>query len=349
MQDSITGANRQVVLAARPDPQVTEDCFRLAEAEVPVPADGQILTRALFLSIDPAMRGWIAAGPNYSEPVALGAPMRSLALSQVVQSRHPDYAAGELVYGWQGWQDYALSDGSEIDLKVDRAALEAAGAPLSAACHLVGLTGITGYLGLTLVGEPKAGETVAVSTAAGGVGSVVGQVAKILGCRTLGLTGSDAKVALCRETFGYDAAINYKTAGDLAAAVAEAAPEGIDVYFDNTGGAISDAVMPHLNVGARVIVCGTMGIASNPPPQGPRYNRYILVKRVKMQGFVILDHRDRYTQAVETLLPWIQEGRLQGREEILEGLEKAPEALLRLLAGENQGKMLVRVAEPASA
>ena len=156
-------------------------------------------------------------------------------------------------------------------------------------------------------------------------------------------------MALCRETFGYDAAINYKTAGDLEAAVAEAAPEGIDVYFDNTGGAISDAVMPHLNVGARVVVCGTMGIPSDPPPQGPRYNRHILVKRARMQGFLILDHRDRFAQAVETLLPWIAEGRLKGLEEIVEGLEKAPEALLRLLAGENQGKMLVRVAEPASA
>ena len=342
-------SNRRVVLAARPDPQVTEACFRLEEAAIPAPGEGQILARALYLSVDPAMRGWIAAGPNYAEPVAIGAPMRSLALSQVVESRHPSYEAGELIYGWQGWQDYALSDGSDIDRKVDGAALEAAGAPLHAACHLLGITGLTGYLGLTLIGEPRAGETVAVSTAAGGVGSVVGQVAKILGCRTVGLTGSADKVALCKSEFGYDAAIDYKTAGDLEAAVAEAAPEGIDVYFDNAGGTISDAVMPHLNLGARVIVCGTMGIPSNPPPQGPRYNRHILVKRAKMQGFLYFDHKARFAEAAETLLPWVADGRLKGREDITEGLENAPAALVRLLAGRNDGKMLVRVAEPERA
>ncbi|MEX0923316.1 MAG: NADP-dependent oxidoreductase [Rhodovibrionaceae bacterium] len=341
------GGNRQIVLAARPDPAVSESCFRLEEAARPSPGEGELLTRALYLSIDPAMRGWIAAGPNYSEPVALGAPMRSLALSQVIESRHPDYAAGELVYRWQGWQDYALSDGGDIDLKVDADALHKAGAPLSAACHLLGITGLTGYLGLTLIGAPQPGETVAVSTAAGGVGSVVGQAAKNLACRTLGLTGSDDKVKTCLEEFGYDAAINYKSAEDLDAAVAAAAPQGIDIYFDNTGGAISDAVMPHLNLGARVVVCGTMGIAGK--AEGPRYNRHILVKRAKMQGFLIFDHKARFAAATQTLLSWIAEGRLTGREDITEGLENAPQALLRLLAGGNRGKMLVKLAEQARA
>ena len=167
--------NIHVLLRARPEPAVTADLFEAVAAPIPTIGDGEVLIRVIWLSLEPAMRGWIAAGPNYSEPVALEAPMRSLALCQVAESRHPDFAAGELVYGWHGWQDYALSDGSEIALRVDGDALEAAGAPLSAACHLLGITGITGFLGLTLVGEPRAGETVAVSTAAGGVGSVVGQ------------------------------------------------------------------------------------------------------------------------------------------------------------------------------
>lgn len=336
----MTRTNRRLVVARRPVPALGEDCFRLEEAPVPEPGEGQFLVRVHWLSIDPAMRGWIAEGPNYSPPVPLGGVMRSFTVGRVEASRHPGYPEGTWVAGRQGWQDWALSDGSDIDRAVDPAA-----GPLSINLHLLGMTGLTAYLGLTEVGRPREGETVAVSTAAGAVGSVVGQVAKILGCRTLGFTGGPAKVKACLEDFGYDAAIDYKAAADLPAALAEAAPDGVDVYYDNTGGPVSDAVMEQLTVGARVVIVGTMAIpSSTPPPQGPRYNRALLVKRASMQGFLVLDHFHRLGEAVEKLGGWYREGRIQVREDVAEGLEAAPRQLLRLLSGENQGKALVRLA-----
>lgn len=332
--------NRRIVLAKRPEPAVTADCFRLEEAAVPEPGAGELLVRNLWLSADPAMRGWIAAGANYSEPVPIGGVMRSFAVGRVARSNHPAYPEGSYVMGRLGWQDWALSDGATIDRRVDPEE-----APLSANLHLLGMTGLTAYLGLTEVGRPQAGETVAVSTAAGAVGSAVGQIAKILGCRTVGFTGSDAKVRACLEDFGYDAAINYKTCDDLAAALAEAAPDGVDVYYDNTSGPVADAVMERITVGARIVVVGTMAIPSSPTPMGPRYARPLLVKRALMQGFLVLDHFDRLDEAAKQLGAWYRAGRIKVREDIAEGLENAPTQLLRLLAGENQGKALVRLAE----
>lgn len=331
--------NRRLVVARRPVPALAVDCFRLEEAAVPDLQEGQFLVRVHWLSIDPAMRGWIAEAPNYSPPVPLGEVMRSFTVGQVEASRHPDYPEGTWVSGRQGWQEWAVSDGSDIDRKV-----VPADGPLTINLHLLGMTGLTAYLGLTEVGRPRAGETVAVSTAAGAVGSVVGQVAKILGCRTVGFTSSPEKVRHCLDEFGYDAAIDYRAPPDLAAALAEAAPEGVDVYYDNTGGPVSDAVMERINVGARIIVVGTMAIPSSTlPPQGPRYNRALLVKRASMQGFLVLDHFHRLGEAVERLGAWYREGRIQVREDVAEGLEAAPHQLLRLLSGENQGKALVRV------
>ncbi|MDF2096220.1 NADP-dependent oxidoreductase [Aquibaculum arenosum] len=335
----MTTTNRRMVLARRPVPAVAEDCFRLEESSIPEPGEGQFLVRVHWLSIDPAMRGWIADGPNYSPPVPLGEVMRSFTVGQVTASRHPDFPEGTWVSGRQGWQEWALSDGSDIDRIADPA-----DGPLSYNLHLWGMTGLTAYLGLTMVGQPQAGETVAVSTAAGSVGSIVGQVARILGCRTVGFTGGPAKVAQCLEEFRYDAAIDYKASPDLAADLAAAAPDGIDVYYDNTGGPISDAVMERINVGARIVVVGTMAIpSSTPPPQGPRYNRAILVKRARMQGFLVLDHFHRLQEAVDQLGQWYREGRIHVREDVGDGLESAPRQLLRLLAGENEGKALVRL------
>jgi NADPH-dependent curcumin reductase CurA len=340
--------NRQIVLKSRPVGRITADLFELAESPRPYPGPGELLVRILHLSVDPAMRGWIAAGANYSAPVPLGAPMRSFTLGEVAESDHPDYATGDLVYGRQGWQEWALSDGSDIDCKVDPAQ-----GPVTAALHVLGLNGITAYFGLLEVGEPKAGETVVVSTAAGAVGSVVGQIAKIKDCRAVGITGSGAKVRQCLDEFGYDAALDYRAEADLAAALGAACAGGVDVYFDNTGGAISDAVMAHLNVGARIVVCGTMGIADvgpgEPPPQGPRPNRALLVARARMQGFLVLDHMHRADKAVAELSQWLREGRLRYAEDIVDGLENAPGALVRLLAGDNKGKMLVRVADQPAA
>lgn len=341
-----TPLNRQIVLKSRPSGRVTADLFELAESARPAPGPGELLIRVLYLSVDPAMRGWISAAANYSQPVPLGAPMRSFTLGEVAQSNHPEYRPGELVYGRQGWQEWAVSDGSDIDRKVDPAQ-----GPITAALHVLGLNGITAYFGLLEVGQPKAGETVVVSTAAGAVGSVVGQIARIKGCRTVGITGSAAKVRQCINEFGYDAAVDYKAEPDLLVALSAACAQGVDVYFDNTGGPVSDAVMLHLNTGARIVICGTMGIpdvgAGEPPPQGPRPNRALLVARARMQGFLVLDHMHRADEAIAQLSQWLREGRLQYAEDILDGLENAPAALLRVLAGENRGKMLVRVALPA--
>jgi NADPH-dependent curcumin reductase CurA len=334
--------NRQMVLARRPGPEgVTPDCFRLEEASKPVPGPGEVLIRVLWLSCDPAMRGWIAEGPNYSEPVPVGGVMRSFTVGRVEASNHPDYPVGCHVAGRQGWQEWAVSDGGDIDRIVDPEL-----APLSANLHLLGMTGLTAYEGLMQVGRPQPGETVVVSTAAGAVGAVVGQVAKILGCRAVGLTGSAAKVADCTELFGYDAALNYRDCPDsqaLSGALAEACPDGADIYYDMTSGWISDAVMPHLNVGARIAVVGTMAVPSSPPPLGPRVHRDLLVKRATMSGFLVLDHFDKLPEAVERLAAWYREGRIRYLEDVSEGLERAPHALMKLIEGTNRGKVLVRL------
>jgi NADPH-dependent curcumin reductase CurA len=296
--------------------------------------------RNVYLSVDPAMRGWVNAAANYSEPVPIGGVMRSLAAGRIVSSRHPDYRAGDLVSGWFGWQDYAAVDPRAIDARIPDASL-----PLSAWLGVLGLNGVTAYFGLLEVGQPAQGETVAVSTAAGAVGSCVGQIAKIKGCRTVGIAGGPQKTQLCRDEFGYDAAIDYKLDG-LDAALAEACPEGIDVYFDNTSGPISDAVMRHLRVGARVVICGTASIANwDPFPQGPRVERHLLVKRARMQGFVVMDFKARYPEAQTALSQWVREGRIRYREDVLEGIERAPGAIAGLYRGENLGKRLIRIAQ----
>ncbi len=339
----MSATNRQVVLRRRPDPGVTADLFELAEAERPSPGPGQLLIRVLYLSMEPAMRGWIAEGPNYSEPVPIGGVMRSFTLGRVVESDHAEYAVGDIVYGMQGWQEWAVSDGSDINRVCDPAV-----GPLPANLHVLGLNGLTAYFGLLGVGEPKPGETVVVSTAAGAVGSIVGQIAKIKGCRTVGFTGSDDKVRDCTETFGYDAAINYRDTEDLSAALAAAAPDGVDVYFDNTSGPVSDAVMEHLNVGARIVICGTMAIPSFPIPQGPRPHRHLLVARARMQGFLVLDHMHRAGEAIPDLSAWLRDGKIRFKTDIRDGIGAAPQALVDLLAGKNQGKMLVRLADEAA-
>ena len=329
--------NREVYLVARPTPAVTPDLFELREAPMPEPGPGQVLIRVIYLSVDPAMRGWIADSPNYRDPVPLASVMPGFTVGEVAASNHPDYRTGDLVTGRQGWRAWAVSDGSDIDRKVDPKAC-----PLTVHLHVLGLTGVTAYLGLLEIGQPKAGETVVVSTAGGAVGSAVGQIAKIKGCRTVGIAGSDDKVQACLERFGFDAAINYKACPDLSAALAEACPDGVDVYFDNVGGPISDAVMERINVAARIVICGTIGI-SGADAQGPRYQRQLLVKRARVEGFLVLDHMDRKQQAVADLEAWLADGKINYLEDFTEGLERAPEALCNMLAGKNSGKAIVRV------
>ena len=330
--------NRQVRLRSRPSGIPQAEHFEIVEQPVPEPRDGQFLVRNDFLSVDPAMRGWVSAVANYSQPVGIGEVMRSFAAGVVVASRHPAYAVGERVMGLLGWQEYAVSDGSAITRKVKEADL-----PLSASLGILGLNGVTAYFALFDVGQPRAGDTVVVSTAAGAVGATVGQIAKLGGCRTVGIAGGATKTALCRDEFGYDAAIDYKGA-DLDAALDAACPRGIDVYFDNTAGPISDAVLRRLAIGARVVICGTAAVASwDPPPVGPRVERHLLVKRARMQGFIIFDYQHRYEEAIARLADWLRAGKLRYREDVLEGIEHAPGAIAGLYRGENLGKRLIRL------
>lgn len=333
------GVNRQVRLKARPPGIPQAEHFEIVEAPVPEAADGQILVRNLYLSVEPAMRGWVGSVGNYSEPVAVGDVMRAFTVGRVVASRCADFGVGEIVTGMFGWQDYAAVDGSKVQRRVTETGL-----PISTALGVLGLNGLTAYFALLELGQPKAGETVLVSTAAGAVGSCAGQIARIKGCRTIGIAGGAQKVDLCRKEFGYDIAIDYR-AGDLEAKIAAACPDGIDVYFDNTSGEISDAVLRHLAVGARVIVCGTASIASwSPPPLGPRVERHLLVKRARIQGFLIFDYLDRYPEGLRALGEWVRAGLIRYREDVLEGIEQAPDSIAGLYRGENLGKRLIRIA-----
>jgi NADPH-dependent curcumin reductase CurA len=330
--------NKQVLLKSRPDGIPQKENFEIVERPVPALADRQFLVRNEFLSVEPAMRGWVSAVANYSTPVGIGEVMRSFTAGTVVASRHPGYAEGDNVMGMLGWQDFAVSDGSNITRKVKETDL-----PLSLSLGVLGLNGVTAYFGLLDLGLPKPGETVVVSTAAGAVGSAVGQIATLMGCRTVGITGGAAKVKLCTGEFGYDAAIDYK-AGDVGAALKAACPAGIDVYFDNTAGAISDAVIAQIAVGARIVICGTASISSwDPWPMGPRVERHILVKRARISGLLIFDYAHRYEEAIARLAAWVRAGSLRYREDILDGIEHAPGAIAELYRGENLGKRLIKL------
>ena len=330
--------DRYVALVSRPKGVPTADHFEVREGPVADPGEGEVVIRNLFWSVDPAMRGWVNAAANYSEPVAIGDAMRSFAVGEIVASRAPGYAVGEIVTGLFGWRRYSVVAASSIDRKVTEEGLSP-----SLAVGVLGLNGVTAYFGLMDVCAAKPGDTVVVSTAAGSVGSAVGQIAKITGCRTIGIAGGSEKARQCREEFGYDSAIDYR-GEDVAARLAEFAPDGVDCYFDNTCGPISDAVMTRLAPGARIAICGTAALTDwDPIPQGPRVNRQLLVARARMQGFLVLDYRDRYAEAVEALAGWVRDGRLAYREHILEGADAAPGAIEMLYQSRNEGKLLVRV------
>jgi NADPH-dependent curcumin reductase CurA len=332
-------ANRQVRLKSRPSGIPEAEHFEIVEAPIPDLSDGQVLVRNVYLSVEPAMRGWVSAVANYSQPVAIGTVMRSFAVGRVEWSRHPDFLSGEYVTGMFGWQDYAAVDSTAIQRKVTATDL-----PISTSLGILGLNGLTAYIALLDIGQPQAGETVVVSTAAGAVGSCVGQIAKIHGCRTIGITGGPAKLRMCREEFGYDAAVDYKTS-NFEAALDDACTGGVDIYFDNTAGRISDAVMRRLNVGARVVVCGTASVASwDRTPEGPRVERLLLTKRARMQGFLVFDHADRFAAALADLEAWVRTGRIRYREDVLDGIEHAPGSIAGLYRGENLGKRLIRIA-----
>lgn len=330
--------NRRVILSGRPKGVPQAKHFSIEEVPIPDLASGEFLVETQYWSVDPAMRGWVNDVPNYLPPVEIGAPMRSLAVGKVVASEHPGYVRGETVTGMLGWQRYAVSDGSNIDRKVTETDLSP-----SLTLGVMGVNGVTAYFGLLDICDPQPDETVVVSTAAGAVGSAVGQIAKIRGCRTIGITSSEEKMTLCREQFGYDEVINYREE-DVYQAIKDTCPDGVNCYFDNTCGPISDAVMTNLAIGARITVCGTAAFTDwDPIPVGPRVNRQILVARARMQGLLVFDYQDRYGEAYGALASWIREGKLAHQEHILDGADAAPGAVAMLYRGENTGKLLIKV------
>jgi NADPH-dependent curcumin reductase CurA len=338
---SARAVNRRVVLARRPQGTPVAEDFRLEEVPVPVPAAGQVLLRTRFLSLDPYMRGRMSDAPSYAPPVALDAPMTAQTVSVVEASNHAAYKVGELVVASVGWQDYGVSDGRDlvrIDPSLERP---------SYALGVLGMPGLTAYVGLLDIGQPQAGETVVVGAATGAVGSVVGQIAKLRGCRVVGVAGGAAKCNYAVEVLGFDACLDHRTP-ELRERLANACPKGIDVYFESVGGEVLYAVTPLLNIGARVPLCGLIAWYNlEKLPAGvdrtPALLSTVLRWRIKIQGFIIFDHYHRFPAFVKDMSEWLRTGRVRYREEIIAGLEHAPRGLIGLLAGENFGKLVVRV------
>ena len=330
--------NNKIVLKKRPNPSVTEELFELKTEELKELQDGEILVNVKYVSIDPAMRGWISDVGNYSEPVAIDGTMRSLGVGKIISSKDKDFIENEYVVGWLGWQKYAVVNKSAIQIKINPNEV-----PLSANLGALGLNGITAFAGLVDICKPKTNETIVVTTAAGSVGSAVGQIAKIYGCKIIGFTSSDEKAEICKKEFGYDEVINYKKADNLSSCLKQIAPNGVDCFFDNVGGEQFDAVMENLNINARVVICGTIGMPSYPIPNGPRINRTLLVKRAKIEGLLVLDYFDRYQEIYDQLAQWFKNGKLKNKEDISDGLLTAPASLVKILKGLNLGKQLVKI------
>ncbi len=330
--------NRQIVLAARPVGWPKESDFRLEETPIPEPGPGQFLARNIYMSVDPYMRGRMNDRKSYVPPFQIGQPLQGGAVGRVAKSSHPKFAEGDYVSSLLGWREWFVSGGEGVS-KIDPQL-----APLSAYLGVLGVPGFTGWYGLKEIGKPKASETLVVSGAAGATGSLVGQVGKILGCRVVGTAGSDDKCAYLTAELGFDAAINYKTAGDLYDALRRACPQGIDIYFENVGGAMLDAVLRLLNPYSRIPLCGMISQYNlEVPDPGPRFLASMIINRTLLQGFIISDHFDRYPEFLREVGGWLKAGRLKYRETIVEGVENAPKAFLGLLKGENLGKMLVKV------
>jgi NADPH-dependent curcumin reductase CurA len=336
-----TGINRQIVLASRPKGKPTRENFKLLETPVPEVGESQLLLETLYLSLDPYMRGRMSDVPSYAPPVNLGEVMVGGTVSRVVNSRHPKFKPGDLVLSYSGWQDYALSDGRDLMPLGDMPRP-------SLALGVLGMPGFTAYMGLMDIGQPKAGETLVVAAASGAVGSVVGQIGKIMGCRVIGIAGSAEKCRFVKEELGFDDCLSHHDER-LGAILQEACPKGIDIYFENVGGKVLDAVLPLLNNKARIPVCGLIAdYNATSLPQGPDRMGLlmgtILRKRLLVQGFIImLDYGHRFAEFRQPMEQWLREGKVKFREDVVEGLEKAPEAFMGLLEGANFGKLVVKV------
>lgn len=328
-------------MASRPAGTPTTENFRLVETDAPAPAAGQMLLRTIYLSLDPYMRGRMNAGPSYAAPIETGEVMGGGCVCEVVESKLDGYAPGDLIVAPVGWQTFGLSDGSGVQ-RIDPALR-----PISYALGVLGMPGMTAYTGLLNLGEPKAGETLVVAAASGAVGSVVGQIGRILRCRVIGIAGGPAKCDFVKSKLGFDDCLDHR-APDLAGRLRQACPDGIDVYFENVGGAVFDAVLPLLNRFARVPVCGLIAHynASGLPPgpdRLPLLMQKILTNRLSMRGFIVGDFQSQYPDFLRDVGTWVREGRIRYREDITDGLEHAPAELIRLLEGGNFGKKLIRV------
>ncbi|AEH36262.1 NADP-dependent oxidoreductase [Halopiger xanaduensis] len=331
---------RQWRLASRPTGEPTRENFDLVTVDRPEPGPGEVLVKTLYQSVDPYMRGRMRDEESYAEPWDVGDPMQAGIVGEVVQSEADDFDEGDVVTGNLLWAEHAVADADEL-----RPVNPELG-PVSTALGVLGMPGITGYFGMLDVADPSPGETVVVSAAAGAVGSVAGQIARLSGARVVGTAGSEEKIDWLTDELGFDAAINYKETDDLEAAVAEACPDGVDAYFDNVGGPITDAVWPLLNVDARVAVCGQISLYNETEvPTGPRKLSKLIESRARVEGFLVGDYQSRWGEALESLSEFIQQDDLHYRENVVDGFENAPDAFLGLFEGENIGKQLVKVAE----
>ena len=331
--------NRRITLASRPDGYPTEANFKLVEDKVPSPGPGQVLVRALYLSLDPYMRGRMSDAKSYAAPVPIGGVMEGGIVGPVVASENPRFKVGDMVEGRLGWQDFALSDGRNIRT------IDPKAGKLSLNLGVLGMPGLTAYFGLLDLCRPHAGDTVVVSAASGAVGQVVGQIAKLMDCRVVGIAGGTRKIDYITRDLGFDVGVDYKS-GDLDAALDKACPDGIDCYFDNVGGAVSEAVFRHLAFRPRIAICGQMALYNVDAPQpGTRNLRFMLVHRAKMEGFIVSDFTERFPMALKRLAGWVREGKIKYREDVVDGLENASKAFLRLMHGDNFGKLIIKIAD----
>ena len=328
---------RQFQLAARPVGLPKESDFQLVDAPLPTPKPGQVLLKTAYLSVDPYMRGRITGIRTYADPVNIGDVMVGGTVGQVVESQDASLRAGDFVVGYWGWQDHAVADAKGLQK------LNPQLAPVSTALGVLGMPGMTAYFGFLEICHPKAGETVVVSGAAGAVGSLVGQIAKIRGCRAIGLAGADDKIRYLTKELGFDGAFNYKTTDDYTAKLKELCPNGIDCYFDNVGGAITDSVFQLMNVFGRLSICGQISQYNLQDPEpGPRLLSLILVRQLKVEGFIISRFQERWSEGIRQMAQWIQEGKIKYHEDVVEGFENTPRAFIDMLQGKNTGKMLVK-------
>jgi len=329
--------NKQLILSKRPVGLPEKDTWTLEENEMPVAGEGQFVVKTAYISLDPAMRGWINDAKSYIPPVQIGEVMRSGSVGEIVDSKHADFKVGEFVSGWGGVQEYSLSDGTgwvKVDPKI---------APLPLYIGTLGMPGMTAYFGLMRIGEPKEGETVVVSGAAGAVGSIVGQIAKIKGCRVVGIAGGADKCQYLIDELGFDGAIDYKN-GDIREGLKKECPNGVDVYFDNVGGDILNTVLTRLNMKARIVICGAISQYNNTTEvKGPSNYLSLLVSRAKMEGMVVMDYAKDYRTAAMEMGGWLAEGKLKSKEHIEEGIENFHETFLKLFSGDKKGKLILKV------